>query len=124
MKFRKYNPTWEHIKLLAWVILLFQLLLFCIALAVGRHTDIRFALSICLWLGLIVSAVFVSIFLLNLLGIVIVTFFNQLRNVMLKQASATADVLRTFETPALPSHRRQKDGNGRRDRALTLGDVK
>ena len=56
----KKSPAREHVKLFIWIIVIFELLLFCLALAVGKHGDVGFAFSVCLWVGLITAVVFLS----------------------------------------------------------------
>ena len=53
MRYRHHNPVWEHIKRFVWVILIFEFLLFCLALVVGKNTDFGFAFNVCLWLTVV-----------------------------------------------------------------------
>ncbi len=110
MKIKKYNPTWEHIKLFIWVILIFELLLFCLALAVGKNAGFAFAFRVCFWLGLIIAAVFLSIFLLNFLGIVTFSFSAHIRGTIFKKkAPSPARVLNIYDFPVLKSILRDAD---------------
>ena len=76
MRSKRHNPAWEHVKLFIWVILIFELLLVGLALAVARHTDFGFAFKLFVWLGLIIAVVFLSILLLNLLGVLTRSMFS------------------------------------------------
>ena len=79
MKHRKHNPTWEHIKLLVWVILIIEVLILCMALAAGRITGYQYSFKICFWLGLLVAVVFLSILALNLVSIATWSSVTRLR---------------------------------------------
>ena len=87
MKHRKHNPAWEHIKLYAWVILIIEVLIFCIALAVGRSTGYLYAFKVYFWLGLLVAVVFLSVLMLNLLGIATLSSVTRLRDLFPKKVA-------------------------------------
>lgn len=68
---QKTNPAWEHIKLLIWVILIFEIFLGIIALVVMRVSDDPSMLYVLLGIGALLALVFMAIFFLNLLEIMI-----------------------------------------------------
>ncbi len=101
MQQKKHNPTWEHIKLFIWVVLIFELLLFCLALVVGKHTDFRLAFNVCLWLGLIIAVIFLSILLLNLLGIVTFSFLERMHTDLSSRRNADTAAVNFYDIPEL-----------------------
>ena len=101
MQHKKHNPAWEHIKLFFGVILIFELLLFCLALAVGKQTDFGFAFNVCLWLGLIIAVIFLSILLLNILGIITFSFLERMHDALFGGKSAQANRVNIYDTPEL-----------------------
>ena len=109
MRPKKHNPAWEHIKLFFWVILIFELLLFCLALAVGKNTDFGFAFNVCLWLGLIIAVVFLFILLLNLLGIVTFSFLERLHAAFFRRKSTQAKTVNIYDIPELKDILRNAD---------------
>jgi len=70
---RKLNPTIEHIKSIGWVLLLVYVFLGLFAFISGRIVGYSLAIWVCAGLAAIVTIVFASILLLN---IVIVGGFN------------------------------------------------
>jgi hypothetical protein len=68
------NPTWEYFKSIIFVLLLGELFLFFTAIIFGRKLGFEFVTPVCVWLGLIVAAVFVSIAVVNL---IVVFFFGR-----------------------------------------------
>lgn len=66
---RRNQPVWNHIKIILWVILLFELIVFGLAFLFGRYLGYRRAFIVCLWIGAIIGACFLAIFVLNLLEI-------------------------------------------------------
>ena len=70
---RTINLTIEHIKSIGWVLLLVYLFLGLFAFISGRIVGYSQAIWICAGLGIIVTIVFISIFLFN---IAIVGGFN------------------------------------------------
>ena len=109
MRSKHHNPAWEHIKLYIWVILIFELLLFCLALVVGKSMDYRFAFSVCLWLGLTIAVVFLSILLLNLLGIVTFSFLKRIHTTLFGQKAAEAAIVNIYDIPQLKGLLRNAD---------------
>jgi len=109
MQHKKHNPAWEHIKLFIWVILIFELLLFCLALAVGKNTDFGFAFNVCLWLGLIIAVIFLSILLLNLVGIVTFSFIERIHKALFGRKSAQAKTVNIYDIPELKDILRNAD---------------
>jgi len=101
MKLKKHNPTWEHIKLVAWVILIIEILILCIALAAGRNAGYLYAFKICFWLGLIVAVVFLSIFLLDLLRVVAFSFIIRIRNFLFRKMRIENHIPDIFDTTDL-----------------------
>ena len=101
MRSKHHNPTWEHIKLFVWVILIFELLLFCLALVVGKNTDVGFAFNVCLWLGLTIAVVFLSILLLNLLGVGTLSFVKRIHTALFGQKTAEAAFVTIYDIPPL-----------------------
>lgn len=63
---KETNPTWEYYKSIIFVIFWIELVLFLIAIIFGRLLGYNFTLITCLWLGIIVAAVFTSIVFANL----------------------------------------------------------
>lgn len=109
MQQKKHNPAWEHIKLLIWVILIFELLLFCLALAVGKSTDFGFAFNVCLWLGLIVAIVFLSILLLNVFGVITFSFLERIHAALFDREKAWAYAVNIYDIPELKGILRNAD---------------
>ena len=109
MQHKKHNPAWEHIKLFFWVILIFELLLFCLALAVGKNTDFGFAFNVCLWLGLIVAVIFLSILLLNVVGIITFSFLERMHAALFGKNSTPANTVNIYDTPELKNILRNAD---------------
>ena len=109
MQPKQHNPTWEHIKLYMWVILIFELLLFCLALVFGKNTDFGLAFSACFWTRLILAAVFLSILLLNLLGIVTFSFAERLKETLYGRNKGLRAVVNSYDIPELKSILRNAD---------------
>lgn len=109
MRLKKHNPAWEHIKLFVWVIVLFELLLFCLALIVGKHTDFGFAFNVCLWLGLTIAVVFLSILLLNIVGIVTFSFMGRIHTACFRQKADEAAFVNIYDIPQLKGILRNAD---------------
>ncbi len=109
MQPKKHNPAWEHIKLYIWVILIFELLLFCLALVFGKFTDFGFAFSVCFWMGLILAVVFLSILLLNLLGIVTFAFVERLKETLSGRKSGLTTAVNIYDIPDLKTVLRNAD---------------
>lgn len=109
MQLKKHNPAWEHIKLYIWVILIFELLLFCLALVFGKFTDFGFAFSVCFWMGLILAVVFLSILLLNLLGIITFSFVERLKETLSGHKSGLTTVVNIYDIPDLKTVLRNAD---------------
>ena len=97
----KYNPAWEHIKLLIWVVLIFELLLFGLALAVGKSMDSGLAFRVCFWIGLIIAVVFLAILLLNLLGIVTFSLADRIHAALFSRESSSAAAINPYDRPEL-----------------------
>ncbi len=83
------NPAWEHFKLILWVILIIELLLFIIALAVGRVSDYKLIFYTSFWIGLLIAIVFLCIYLINILEILLTAGFKKIREMMAKKKSRT-----------------------------------
>jgi len=66
---RKDNRTWEHFKLLIFVVFLIELILFLMAALFGRVLGYESTLTACFWLGVIVAICFASIVLGNVMVI-------------------------------------------------------
>jgi hypothetical protein len=109
MQAKKHNPTWEHIKLYIWVILIFELLLFCLALVFGKNTNFSLAFNVCFWMGLIIAVVFLSILLLNLLGIVTFSFGERLKKILSGRGTELRDVVNIYDIPDLKNVLRNAD---------------
>jgi hypothetical protein len=109
MQAKKHNPTWEHIKLYIWVILIFELLLFCLALVFWKNTDFSLAFNVCFWMGLIIAVVFLSILLLNLLGIATFSFGERLKKVLSGRGTELRDVVNIYDIPDLKTVLRNAD---------------
>jgi hypothetical protein len=63
---RKTDPTWEHFKLLLFILFLCELVLFLIALIFGRVFGYTLTLASCFWFGIIVALCFAMIVGTNL----------------------------------------------------------
>ena len=109
MRSKHHNPAWEHIKLFFWVILIFELLLFCLALVVGKNTDFGFAFNVCLWLGLVIAVVFLSILLLNLLGVGTLSFVKRIHTALFGQKTAETTFVNIYDIPQLKGILRNAD---------------
>ena len=71
---RKDNRTWEHFKLLIFVLFLIELVIFIMAMILGRVLGYDSTLTACFWLGVIVAICFATI----VLGNVVVIFLYRL----------------------------------------------
>jgi len=60
------NPTWEYLKLIIFVLFLGEFFLFLIAMIFDRSLGYRLTLTASFLLGVILAAVFASIFFANL----------------------------------------------------------
>jgi hypothetical protein len=69
----------EHPKEVGWVLFLVYLFLGLLVLIFRAHVEFATALKICLGFALVVTAVFVSILLCNLLGIALMKLIHRLR---------------------------------------------
>jgi len=76
---RRNRPVWNHIKLFLWVVLFVELIVFGLAFLFGRYLGYRRAFIICIWIGAIIGACFMAIFLLNLLEIILRRIYRSLR---------------------------------------------
>lgn len=75
---KKTNPTWDHFKLLLFVLFLTELALFFMAIIFGRLIGYDWALIACFWLGVIVAGCFILIVLINLVAILCHIIFRKL----------------------------------------------
>ena len=64
---RLTNPTWDHFKILLFVLFLIELVLFSIALIFGRLLGYGATFRACFWLGVIVAVCYASLVLANVL---------------------------------------------------------
>jgi len=76
---RRNQPVWDHIKLILWVVLLFELIVFGLAFLFGRYLGYRRVFIVCISIGTIIGGIFLAIFLLNLLEILLRRIFRKLR---------------------------------------------
>lgn len=63
---KKQNSAWEYVKSIIFVLFLAELFLFFIAIIFGPALGHRFTLTACFGLGILLAAIFASIFLANL----------------------------------------------------------
>ena len=63
------SPTWDHLKLLLFVVFLAELVLLFLAILFGRNIGYHLAMKACFWFGVIVAACFLFIILGNILVI-------------------------------------------------------
>lgn len=101
MPHKKHNPAWEHFKLYIWVILIFELLLFCLALAVHKTTGFESAFRVSLWMGLVIAVVFLSILVLNVFGIIVFPFVERLQTAFFGRSAAERDAVNIYDIPEL-----------------------
>jgi len=71
---RLANPTWDHFKVLLFVLFLIELVLFSMALIFGRLLGYGATLRACFWLGVIVAVCYASL----VLGNVFIILFQKL----------------------------------------------
>jgi hypothetical protein len=76
---RLTNPTWDHFKILLFVLFLIELVLFSMALIFGRLLGYEETLTACFWLGVIVAVCYASLVLVNVLIILFHKVFLGLR---------------------------------------------
>jgi hypothetical protein len=76
---RLTNPTWDHFKILLFVLFLIELVLLSMALIFGRLQGYGATLRACFWLGVIVAVCYASLVLANVLLIVFHKLFIRLR---------------------------------------------
>ncbi len=81
---KRTNPAWEHFKLILWVILIIEFLLFLIALTVGRASDFQLIFYTSFWIGLLIAIVFLCIYLLNILEILLTAGVKKVRKMIAK----------------------------------------
>ncbi|MBW2078369.1 MAG: hypothetical protein DRG87_07150 [Deltaproteobacteria bacterium] len=85
---KKHNPTWEHFKLLVFVLLLCELVLFLIALIFGRVFGYRLTLATCFWFGVIVGLCYAMIVGANLGVIFFQMLYSKIRTRVKEQESS------------------------------------
>jgi hypothetical protein len=71
---KTHNPTWEHYRLMLYVLFLCELILFLSALIFGRVLGYTLTLAACFWFGVIVALCYLMIVCANL-GVI---FFQML----------------------------------------------
>jgi hypothetical protein len=76
----KTNPTWEHFKLLLFVLFLCELVLFLVALLFGRVFGFRLTLLACFWFGLIVALCYALIVASNVGAIYLQKLCSRIKN--------------------------------------------
>ena len=62
---RLRNPTWDHFKILLFVLFLIELVIFFMAFIFGRLLGYGATLRACLWLGVIMAVCYASLVLAN-----------------------------------------------------------
>ena len=83
---RKDNRTWEHFKLLIFVLFLIELILFLMAALFGLILGYESTLIACFWLGVVVAICFASIVLGNVMAIFLFRLFVTIRRKTDKRA--------------------------------------
>ena len=63
---KKRNPTWEHFRLLLFILFLCELILFLMALIFGSVFGYKLTLATCFWFGAIVALCYAMIVCANL----------------------------------------------------------
>jgi hypothetical protein len=76
---KKTHPTWDHFKLLLFVLLLIESVLFFTAIIFGRLLGYDLAFIVCFWFGIIVAGCYALIVLSNLLVIACAKLFRVIR---------------------------------------------
>jgi len=76
---RLTNPTWDHFKILLFVLFLIEFVLLSMALIFGRLLGYGATLTACFWLGVIVAGCYASLVLANVLIILFHKLFLGLK---------------------------------------------
>ena len=82
---KKPNPTWEHFKLLLFVLFLCELILFLIALLFGRLFGYKLTFATCFWFGVIVALCYAMIVGANLGVIIFQMLYSKIKKGIKKQ---------------------------------------
>ena len=84
---KKTNPTWEHFKLLLFILFLCELVLFLIALIFGRLFGYKLTFATCFWFGVIVGLCYAMIVGTNLGVISLQMLYSKIKNGIKHKAS-------------------------------------
>jgi ABC-type glycerol-3-phosphate transport system permease component len=76
---KRFNPSLEQLKIFLWVVVVFEILILCLAIIVGNLVGYKLSFIAHSWLGLIVAVVFISIVIINILAIVLYRLYKRAR---------------------------------------------
>jgi phosphoglycerol transferase MdoB-like AlkP superfamily enzyme len=77
---KQLNPTWEHFKLLLFILFLCELILLLTALIFGRVFGYKLTLAACFWFGVIVALCSAMIVCANLVAIYLQKLYRKIKS--------------------------------------------